>query len=917
MNNLHLFDMSVMAVYLCLCLAIGLMKMRDVKTIFQYAIGDGRISSGMLTATLFATHIGAGYTIGTVETFYSTGLIFIVTSIAAPFFWLVMSKIFANNIEKFRNAGCITISDVMEYLYGPTARWVTNICAAMMSISIVAMQVLAIGYLFEFFFGVSVKTGAMIGFSVLVLYSMLGGIKAVVLTDALQALILAIAIPAACFIGYNDIGGMDGIIANVPNTHKSIEWSRTNILAAFGWIAWTLIASYGSFVQRFLMTNNTQQLRKVFVSLFFLTIPFTITVSLIGFIVKAKAPDINPNTALYFLINQYLPIGIKGFVIAGVLAAIMSTADSWLNTVSVLFAHDIIKKIFPGLNDRQELNSARIALVLIALFASFMTFYHHESVLKLDLVACNFWDPIVYIPLAAGFLGYVVKPQSFNYSAIAGVICTIIGAYVSARLNHSSELLGFDAISLVMGIGGCWIVFIVTEASNRKSFSAADKAPFRPYGEYIREYLDRVRIFSLKKFAAFSKKQVSSYSENYYYLGIFGITYYLVSSLAFSLSGHFAEDLMLWLRVCALLLCFCLSVHEVYLPKRFIMKYMPVFWHLVLAYCLPFLSTYTFLVSDMSSPWMTNLILSEALLYVLAGGFIFYTASVLGMLAAVLLFYGLGYPVVQQVENYASILTLISLVSTFAIIYLISKQEDYRAREIKAKVVYGKSMAHEVKQPIASIYMASSIFEDLLKHEKVTELSQENFDTLKEIANSFRRTAQKSVNTVNMLLSVLREDVSNAFDNGIHSADSCVMSAINDYVLSDAERSRITVAHDNDFRFYGSLHFVKHVITNLLNNTLKYAGTNVSVEISYSDSSIHFKDYGTGIDYSKLQSIFKRLEDPESIPSSSGVGLAFCHDVMLKMGGNIACYSEKGKYTEIVLSFPSLNVEEKTSRWLT
>jgi signal transduction histidine kinase len=402
-----------------------------------------------------------------------------------------------------------------------------------------------------------------------------------------------------------------------------------------------------------------------------------------------------------------------------------------------------------------------------------------------------------------------------------------------------------------------------------------------------------------------------SYGENYYYLGIFGITYYLLSSLAFSLSGHFAEDLVLWLRVLALLLCFCLSVHEVYLPKRFIIKYMPIFWYLVLTYCLPFLSMYTFLISDMSSPWMTNMMLSEALLYVLAGGFIFYTSSIIGIVVALALFYGLSSPFVQQVDNYASILIFISLVSTFAIIYLVSRQESYRAREIKAKVVYGKSMAHEVKQPIASIYMASSIFEDLLKSDKVADLSQESFETLKEISASFKRTAQKSVNTVNMLLSVLREDVSTAFDKGVHSADACVMGALNDYVLNDSERKRITVDHRNNFQFYGSLHFVKHVITNLLNNTLKYAGTNVRIEISYSDNSVHFKDYGAGMEYSKLRSVFKRLQNPDDRPSGSGVGLAFCHDVMTKMGGSIACYSEKGKYTEIVLTFPHSIVDDE------
>ncbi len=880
--------------------------MRGVKTIFQYAIGDGKVTTGILTATLFATHIGAGSTIGVVETIYKVGMLFVVTSIAGPFFWLIMLKVFGNNIEKFRNAGCITISDVMEYLYGPTARWVTNIGAAMMSVSIIGMQILAMGYLFEFFFSVNPLLGSIIGCGVVVLYSILGGIKAVVITDAMQALILGIAIPVACFIGYNDVGGFDGLRNLLPETHQSVEWSTDNIIYAIGCIVWASIASYGSFIQRFLMTNNTKQLRQSFVALFFITIPFTITIFLIGFIVKAKAPDINPNTALYYLIDHYLPMGVKGFVIAGLLAAIMSTADSWLNTASVLFAHDIMKKLFPSMTDRGELNCARAGLVVIALLAAFSTFYHHESVLKLDLLACNFWNPIIYIPIALGFMGYIGRSTTFKYSSIGGIIGTTFGAYVWAKVTETTDLFNFDAVSLVCGLLGCGIVFTICELRGKKWF----------FGHKIQITACNTRLykdFALNTSKTFCKHFIDVYRQNTaemqekcYYIGFFGIIYYLLSSFAFTLTGNIAQDIILWLRVVALFLCLVLSIHEVYLSQKSIKKYMPIFLHVAIIYCLPFLSIYTLFISKMSYYWAINCILSAALLYVLSNNlYVFLVSLAFGGCAACLLFFNLDSGIFLQIDNYANILIFVTLISTLAIMYLVAKKETQKSLEIKAKVLYGQSMAHEVKQPIASIYMASSVFEDILNHQQPSDISQENFNLLKDIAKSFGRTSQKSVNTVNMLFNILAEDVSNAKDKGWYSANFAVTQAISDYSLSDDDKARIVIHKANDFHFYGSMHFVKHVISNLLSNAIRYAGNGVKIEIWYECHNIHFKDYGVGISKSQIQNIFKTLKNPDSIFAFSGIGLSFCNDVMTKMGGHITCYSEEGKFTEMIISFPS------------
>lgn len=85
-------------------------------------------------------------------------------------------------------------------------------------------------------------------------------------------------------------------------------------------------------------------------------------VCLIGFFIRAQALEIDPNTAFIYFIANHLMIGIKGVVIAGLLAVIMSTADSWLNTTSVLCSHDIVGKLIP-LTEKQALIIARLSIL--------------------------------------------------------------------------------------------------------------------------------------------------------------------------------------------------------------------------------------------------------------------------------------------------------------------------------------------------------------------------------------------------------------------------------------------------------------------------------------------------------------------------------------------------------------------------
>lgn len=446
MQLLHPTDIFIIFGYLIACLIIGFIASKKINNIKDYAIGGKYVPTTLLIGTFIATDIGAGSTIGVTEKVYSSGLVLVLGIMLRPFFWLIAFKIFSQKIEYFRNQHCISIGDIAETLYGNPARWIINLMSILISIGILSLQISAIGYLLNYFLNVSSEKCALLSFAIIVTYSFFGGIKAVIVTDLMQAVIFIIGIPLACFLGFSELNmSLEAMIKQLPASHTSIDWTFHNSVLFISLIFHSLITLVDApLMQRYLMANNADQLKKVMLRCFFISVPFTFIICLIGFIIKISAPDINPNHAFFHLINTYLPIGAKGFLIAGLLAVIMSTADSWLNTASVICAHDIVKRILPFIGSRLELRIARLSLLFVSGLASFVALSNNESVYAPWLVV-SFWSPVVLIPICSGFLGFRTSTKSFIISSIMAIIFVLVSRYQTGE---------FSTISMTMGIIG-------------------------------------------------------------------------------------------------------------------------------------------------------------------------------------------------------------------------------------------------------------------------------------------------------------------------------------------------------------------------------------------------------------------------------------------------------------------------------
>ncbi|RZI45433.1 sodium:solute symporter family protein, partial [Rickettsiales endosymbiont of Peranema trichophorum] len=591
LGNLAALDVGIIVAYLVGCLVVAFWKATEIKNIREYTLGNGSVSTVVLVCTIYATYLSASSTVGTAEKIYTTGMFFALPCFMGVLVWYMMARIYAN-VEQFQ--GCLSISDIMYVLYGSFGRWITTAASVILSVGIIATQAIAIGYMFDYFLGIGQLMGILIGMSVLIVYSAFGGIRAVALTDVVQFVVFYVAIPTACLFALQDVGGISVLYEKFP--HKEIT-SNLNLEKGQLWFLLSFCVflfpfNGGSFIQRFLMSNNTKQLSRSLNIIGFLHIPLLLTVCIIGFVMRVQMPEIDPHFAFMAFIDKYLYTGVKGLLIAGMIAVMMSTADSWLNTTSVLCAHDIAKMIFPKLTDLQELWIARLSSAVIGVMAIIIA-AKAEGILELYWFIYNFWEPVTLVPLIMGFAGFRTNTMTFVISCVVALIFTLWGAYLDGGFVRISIIFGVIGSAVGM-FGAHYLQLWYGVRMPKLEEKLLKERQERPYvmpkkpSVFVQVYRG-IRDLSFAKILLFTRNQTKRFHPQFEISGIVLVLFCLYpllveSELAYAQYNPLME-LSITGAVLAILLCLC-----EYCPKEWRARFMPLYWYSVMLLSLPVLS---------------------------------------------------------------------------------------------------------------------------------------------------------------------------------------------------------------------------------------------------------------------------------------------------------------------------------------
>lgn len=423
---LNYLDYAIIIFYLSVVLLVGLWSGKGMKSLQEFSVSHRSYTSLVIFATLSASFIGGGFSIGNAEKVFRFGIANIVALWGFSLKEILVARFIAPKMDNFPNV--ISAGDIMEQGYGKPAKVITGFFSVFLCAGIVGAQVGAMGLIFKVFLGIEPIWGILIGCGIVIAYSTIGGMRAVVLTDIIQFCVLAVGLPAALIFGIVKLGGFSAIREAVPAGHFSVP-ADTMTIGAFLSLFLTFLLGetlVPPYVQRLFIGKDAKHTARGTMLSGIFSVPFFVITGGIGLVALALDPKLDPNLAMPYVIRTVLPAGVRGIVIAGVMSIVMSSADSFLNGAATGCINDIVKPLRKKpLSERQELLLAKLTNCFVGVLAVIFAI-KISSILDILIYAYNFWAPVILVPLAAVFLGVRVTRAGFFSGTIAGAAGVLI-----------------------------------------------------------------------------------------------------------------------------------------------------------------------------------------------------------------------------------------------------------------------------------------------------------------------------------------------------------------------------------------------------------------------------------------------------------------------------------------------------------
>ena len=397
MNDIKIdtIDLVIIIAYIIGILFIGLWSVRKSKmTSENYFLAGRGLKWLVVGAALFASNISTIHIVGLAASGYNDGLVWGNFEWMAVLTLILLGLIFAPFYIKTRIS---TLPEFLEKRYGPSSRTFVAFMGILAALFIhMGMSLYAGAVVFESFFGISVINSIILISVITTIYTVVGGLKAVMVTESVQTIILILgAILVTVFgilalpeHGINTFAAFkaaakQGQLSMLHTTSSLKALSQTASSTGLTWYA--VLLGYPvmgiwywctdqTHVQRVLSARSLDDAQKgslfagvlKILPVFILVLP-----GVIWYVLFKDKIGTDANQTFPILIKELLPIGLKGIVAAALLAALMSVLAAALNSSATLVSVDIIKRLKPSTTDKQQVLYGRIAAIVIMILAMF------------------------------------------------------------------------------------------------------------------------------------------------------------------------------------------------------------------------------------------------------------------------------------------------------------------------------------------------------------------------------------------------------------------------------------------------------------------------------------------------------------------------------------------------------------------
>ena len=447
-------DLGVIIVYFVIILLIGFWVARKTKSGEDLFLGGRTLTWGVIGLSLFASNISSTTIIGLTGAAYASGIVQSVYEWISGIPLIIAAFIF---VPLYLNSRITTIPEFLAKRFDRRSQVFFSVVTIFTTIMVETAGGLYAGaiVLKTFFPNLVIWQTCIVLALVAGLYTALGGLKAVVYTDTIQAVVLIVGCSILTYILFDKIDfSLDTMLASAPDGHFSIirplnddtlPWPGLFLgVPLLGFWYWS---TNQYIVQRVLGAKNVKHARwGVMLGGFLKLIPLFIMVIPGAMAISIFAGIDNPDMVYPTIVLEALPVGLVGLVLAGLISAIMSSVDSTLNSSSTLIVIDFIKPRKPDITPKQVAKYGRIATLILMVIAA------------------------LWAPMIENFGGiWVYLQQMYTIFVPPIVVLFLVGAFYKRGNGHGAYWTlvlgtGLGILLFILGQFGLWPIHFTISA---------------------------------------------------------------------------------------------------------------------------------------------------------------------------------------------------------------------------------------------------------------------------------------------------------------------------------------------------------------------------------------------------------------------------------------------------------------------
>lgn len=469
MNTLKIVSIIGLLIYFTMLIIIVTKEKKDTN-VLEYFFAGRKLPFWALSITFIASWWGAGSAISTADLAYEDGLgafwYYGVPVLISTLLMIVFSK-------SIRRVGYLTQGRMMESRYSRSVSKMLSVMIFLFMTISAASQMVGIGDFFGSYLGLNYESAVIIGTSIVLIYSVFGGFRGVVLTDIIQFVLLLLSAIIVFSIAIINAGGFANI-ASQANLLEKTQYMEVfsggkkyfSYVITFG-CAWMIQANVW---QRISATKNERDSKKMTIMSFFAYIPLYLIVVFTGMAGIVLYNEIPKGGIVLGIITDYMNPYIGAIVFVGISAAIMSTMDSLINTGAMTLAMDIYKSD----NEKEKLKFGRISTLIVTIIAVIIAL-KIRSILNVSWIASDIITTGVFVPLVAGFIWRRGNSKGALSSMIVGCVFCFYNLLISFGVNLPSLWKQQSSEQVIFGVLLSIVIYVTVSITTKPEYEKADE----------------------------------------------------------------------------------------------------------------------------------------------------------------------------------------------------------------------------------------------------------------------------------------------------------------------------------------------------------------------------------------------------------------------------------------------------------